>query len=213
MVIMIIGLLLFFAIHALPMQREVRNGLAERFGEGTYKLAFSVLSLVGLALIIVGYGKMQMLAGKNPQIWVPPTWTSHIALLLMVFSMVLLVAAYVPSNIKRIVGHPMLAAVKIWALAHLLSNGDLASILLFGSFLAYAVVDRISVKRRAPAHGTADAGGGISGDVIVVVGGIALYAAIVFYLHESLIGVAPLPGLGAGLGTGLGTGLGIGLVG
>ena len=194
---MIVGLLIFFGVHAVPMQRELRSGLIERFGEGTFKAVFSVISVIGLALIILGYGKMQVLAGKNPQIWTPPTWTAHISLLLMVFSMVLLVAAYVPSNIKRIVGHPMLAAVKIWAFAHLLANGDLASMVLFGSFLAYAVVDRFSVKRRTAAPAAAAASGGIQGDVISVVGGLALYAAFVFFLHEWLIGVAPLPGIGS----------------
>jgi uncharacterized membrane protein len=109
--------------------------------------------------------------------------------------MVLLVAAYVPSNIKRIVGHPMLAAIKIWAFAHLLANGDLASIVLFGSFLAFAVVDRISVKKRGAS--SAAASGGLLGDAIVVVAGLALYAAIAFFLHEWLIGVAPMPGAGA----------------
>jgi len=103
----------------------------------------------------------------------------------------------VPSNIKRIVGHPMLAAVKVWALAHLLANGDLASILLFGSFLAYAVVDRISVKKREAAASAKASAGSLAGDGIVVVAGLALYAAIAFFLHELLIGVAPVPGIGA----------------
>ncbi|MBU2533827.1 MAG: NnrU family protein [Alphaproteobacteria bacterium] len=193
---MIIGLLIFFVIHAVPMQRELRDGLAERFGENTYKAAFSVIALVGLVLIIVGYGKMQVMAGKNPQIWLPPSWTSHITILLMIPAMILLVAAYVPSNIKRIAKHPMLVAIKLWAVAHLLSNGDLASMVLFGSFLAYAVVDRISVKRRGPAHGVS-AGGGVTGDVIAVAVGLVLYVLIVFYLHEWLIGVAPMPGMAA----------------
>lgn len=197
MVTMVLGLLVFFAIHAVPMQPALRDGLIERFGAGGYKAAFSIISAVGFVLIVLGYGKLQVLAGKNPQIWVPPTWTTHLALLLMLVSMVLLVAAYVPSNIKRIVGHPMLAAVKVWALAHLLANGDLASMILFGSFLAYAVVDRISVKRRAPSSGATAAQGGLVGDVIVLAGGVAVYAAIAFFLHERLIGVAPVPGLGS----------------
>lgn len=197
MMTMLLGLLVFFGIHAVPMQPALRDGLLERFGPGAYKAAFSVISAVGLVLIVLGYGKLQVLVGKNPQIWQPPTWTTHFALLLMVFSMVLLVAAYVPSNIKRIVGHPMLAAIKVWAFAHLLANGDLASMVLFGSFLAYAVIDRISVKRRGSAVGAKTAGGGLVGDLIVVVGGLALYAAIAFFLHEPLIGVAPVPGLGS----------------
>lgn len=194
MTTMIIGLLVFFAIHLVPTQPDLRAGLVERFGANAYKGVFAVLSLVGFVLIVMGYGKMQVLAGKNPVIWVPPVWTSHIALLLMVFSMILLVAAYVPSNIKRIAKHPMLLAVKFWALAHLLANGDLASIILFGGFLAYAVFDRISLKRRAAASPSA-AEGGVVGDVIAIVAGLALYVAFLVYLHEQLIGVAPLPAM------------------
>ncbi|GAH13695.1 unnamed protein product, partial [marine sediment metagenome] len=118
-----------------------------------------MISLIGFVLIVIGYGKMQVLAGKNPQIWVPPAWTTHIVLPLMIVSMILLVAANVPSNIKRIVKHPMLLGIKIWAFAHLLANGDLASMVLFGSFLAYAVFDRISVKRRVAPAGPLPTGG------------------------------------------------------
>jgi len=193
---LIIGLLIFFGIHLVPTQTELRSGLIERFGAGPYKAVFSIMSLIGFILIVVGYGKMQVLAGKNPQIWVPPTWTVHIALPLMIIAMILLVAAYVPSNIKRITKHPMLLAIKVWAFAHFIANGDLASMVLFGSFLAYAVFDRISLKRR-PEAADLQATGGIMGDVIAVGGGLILYAAIVFYLHELLIGVAPIPGVGA----------------
>ncbi|MFT5509383.1 MAG: putative membrane protein [Hyphomicrobiaceae bacterium] len=193
---MVLGLLIFFGIHAVPMQLELRNGLIERFGAGAYKIAFSVISIVGFVLIVVGYGKLQVLVGKNPQIWQPPAWTAHITLALMIVSMVLLVAAYVPSNIKRVVGHPMLSAIKIWAFAHLLTNGDLASIILFGSFLAYAVINRISLKRRPATSSGADSGG-LAGDAVVIVVGLALYVAIVVSAHEWLIGVAPISGMGA----------------
>ncbi len=193
MTLMITGLLIFFAVHALPMQQDLRSGLIGRFGESSYKAGFAIVSLIGFALIVLGYGKLQVLVGKNPQIWIPPVWTRHVAMPLMIVSMILLVAAYVPSNIRRIVGHPMLAAVKVWALAHLLANGDLASIVLFGSFLAYAVVDRISVKYRTAAIAPgSSSSGGLVGDAIAVVGGLALYAAFVFFLHELLIGVAPV---------------------
>ena len=100
-------------------------------------------------LIVLGYHKLQIMPGKNPQLWNPPVWSRHLAFVLMLPSFVLLVAAYVPSRIRTAVKHPMLAAVKIWAFAHLLANGDLGSLVLFGSFLAWAVYDRISVKRRA----------------------------------------------------------------
>jgi uncharacterized membrane protein len=199
MVLMIAGLVVFFAIHLLPTQPDVRGGMIERFGEGGYKGVFSIVALMGIALIAFGYGKMQgELGGKNPIIWYPPVWTQHVALLLMIPALILLVAAYVPSNIKRIVGHPMLAGVKIWAFAHLLANGDLASMVLFGSFLAYGVVDRISVKRReAAAGGPPVRTGGVTGDVIAVIVGLGVYAALLFFAHEWLFGVAPLPGLAA----------------
>lgn len=199
MVLMIVGLVVFFAMHLLPTQVEIRRGLIERFGEGGYKAFFSIVSLVGFILIVLGYGELQgELGGKNPIIWYPPVWTQHLALLLMIPALILLVAAYVSSNIKRIVGHPMLAAIKFWALAHLLANGDLGSIVLFGSFLAYAVVDRISVKRReAAAGGPPVRTGGVTGDLVAVIAGLGVYAALLFFAHEWLFGVAPLPGLGA----------------
>lgn len=200
MMLMVVGLFVFFAIHLLPTQVDLRRGVIERFGEGAYKGFFAVVALVGLVLIVIGYGKLQdpALAGKNPQLWYPPVWTRHIALLLMIPALILLVAAYVPSNIKRIVGHPMLAAIKFWALAHLLANGDLASVVLFGSFLAYGVFDRISVKRREAAFGRkAAAAGGVTGDLIAIAAGLGLYVAFLFFLHEWLFGVAPLPGFGA----------------
>ena len=107
-----------------------------------------MLSLVGLTLIVLGFYKLHLHPGKNPILWDPPTWTRHMALALMLPAMIALVATYVPSHIHVMLKHPMLVAIKIWALAHLLANGDLASLLLFGSFLAFAVYDRISVKRR-----------------------------------------------------------------
>ena len=189
MVLMIAGLVVFFAIHLLPTQPDVRAGMIERFGEGGYKGFFTIVSLVGFALIVFGYGKMQgELGSKNPVIWYPPVWTQHLAPLLMIPSLILLAAAYIPSNIKRIVGHPMLAAVKLWAFAHLLVNGNLADVLLFGGFLAWAVADRISVKRR-PARPIPGAPARPANDAIAVVAGLALYALFVFWAHGALIGV------------------------
>ncbi len=138
MLLLVLGLIVFFAIHFVPTSPDIRNGLVERFGAGTYKLAFSVISLLGFALIVIGYHKLQLSPGKNPVLFSPPEWTRHIAYLLMLPSMIFLVAANVPSRIRTAVKHPMLLAVKLWALAHLLVNGDLGSLLLFGSFLAYA---------------------------------------------------------------------------
>ncbi len=181
MTVLIVGLILFLGLHLLPTSPELRASLVERLGANTYKAMFSILSLIGFAVIVLGYHKMQLYPGKNPVLWDPPTWTRHIALALMLPSMILLVAANVPSRIRTAVQHPMLLAIKLWALAHLLANGDLASLLLFGSFLAYAVYDRISVKSVARLVPLGDAQPkGVMGDVIVVAIGTALYAALLY---------------------------------
>ncbi len=122
-------------------------------------------------------------------VWTPPTGMRHLTILLMWPAMICLVAAYVPGEIKRRLKHPMLVAVKIWALAHLLSNGDLGSIILFGSFLGWAVYDRISVKRRVDANGPAVTPGGRRNDVVAVVAGTILWVLFMFVLHPLLIGV------------------------
>jgi uncharacterized membrane protein len=185
---LILGLLLFFAIHLVPTSPSLRDGLVERFGASAYKIGFSVLSLVGFVLIVLGYHKLQLMPGKNPVLWDPPTWTRHIAFLLMVPAMILLVATFVPSRIRTAAKHPMLAAIKFWALAHLLVNGDLGSLVLFGSFLAFAVYDRISVKHRA-AVGPAFVSPGPFNDVVVVVVGLVLFALMLVWGHGALIGV------------------------
>lgn len=192
MLVMVIGLVLFFAIHLVPANVDLKKGLIGRFGGTGYKAIFSLVSLLGLALIVLGFYKLQLHPGKNPQLWIPPIWTRHLALALMLPAMIALVAAYVPSHIHVMLKHPMLIAIKTWALAHLLANGDLASLVLFGSFLAFAVYDRISVKRRGDLGPLGKGSGPWINDVIVVVLGTALYAAIVLYLHELVIGVSPL---------------------
>jgi uncharacterized membrane protein len=197
MLLLVAGLIIFFAVHLLPTVPDLRAGLRDRFGATPYQIAFSALSLVGFALIVIGYHKLQLLAGKNPQLWVPPAWTKHIAFALMLPAMIFLVAAYVPSRIRTALKHPMLLAIKIWALAHLIANGTLGALVLFLSFLAFAVYDRISVKKRAAAgqHG-AGAGplgvatGGIGGDITVLVAGTALYAFMLLYGHQALINKA-----------------------
>lgn len=190
MLILVLGLLLFFSVHMVPSSPSLRAGLADRFGVVPYKVGFSVLSLIALILIIIGYHKLQIMPGKNEILWYPPEWMRHVTFLLMIPAMILLVAAEIPSRIRTAAKHPMLAGVKIWALAHLLSNGDLGSILLFGSFLAYAVYARISAKRRGTTGRLGDRTGGPMNDVLVVVIGLALYAGIMFWAHEHLIGKA-----------------------
>ena len=198
MMMLIVGLIVFLGIHLVPTSPEIRDGLIGRFGLNAYKAFFAIVSLIGLAIIVFGYHKMQLHPGKNPVLWDPPTWTRHISLLLMLPAMILLVAANVPSRIRSAVKHPMLMAVKLWALAHLLANGDLASLLLFGSFLAFAIFDLKSVKERG-ALGPLGAKTATSpvNDIIVVAVGLGLYAALLFGGHAWLIGVDPVPALSA----------------
>jgi len=193
MTLLIGGLLLFIGAHLVPTQPELRAALIRRLGEGPYKGAFSLISAIGIVLLVFGYGQMQGLARGNPQLWVPPIWTKHLVFLLMVPAMILLVATYVPSRIRSAVGHPLLTALMLWALGHLLANGDLASVLLFGSFLAYAVCDRISVRHRAALGPLGKTEGGMLGDVIAIGLGLLLYAFMLLWGHAKLIGVPLLP--------------------
>jgi uncharacterized membrane protein len=172
------GLALFFAAHLIPTRPQLRARLVARIGSGPYSGLFALVSLVALVLIVIGYGQMQGLGRENPQLWVPPPWTRHLTMLLMIPALVLLVAAYVPSRIRTALRPPMLIPVMLWALAHLLANGDLASVLLFGSFLAYGVFDLISASRRAALGPLGRAPGSAAGDAAAIVGGLALYALL-----------------------------------
>ena len=192
MILLVIGLVVFFSIHLVPSNTELRNGLVARFGENGYKALFAIVSLIGFVLIVLGFHKLQLHPGKNPQLWYPPLWSRHLAMALMLPAMIALVAAYVPSRIHTMLRHPMLVAIKLWALAHLLANGDLGSLILFGSFLAFAVYDRVSVKKRGTLGPLGTKTGPAINDVIVVVAGIVLYAVFVYWAHEYLIGVSLL---------------------
>ena len=189
---LVIGLVLFLGIHTVSIVApQWRDGQVARLGEGPWKGIYSVVSAIGFALLIYGYGA----ARQNPVVlYTPPTALRHLALLLMLPVFPLLVAAYVPGRIKAMTKHPMLLATKFWALAHLLANGTLADVLLFGGFLAWAVADRISVKRR-PARPIPGAPPRPYNDVIVVVIGLALYALFVMGAHRWLFGVSPLPSI------------------
>lgn len=190
MAILILGLVVFFAAHTLATLPERRQAAMDRAGgEERYRGAFSLVSLVGLVLIVWGYASAPFVP-----VWTPPVWTRHLALLLMLPAMIFLVAAYAPTGrIKARLRHPMLVAVKIWALAHLLANGDLASIVLFAVFLAWAVYDRISVKRRERAGLIAPpVAGPARNDAIVLVVGLIVYVVFLLWLHELLIGVSPI---------------------
>lgn len=183
MALLIFGLIVFLGLHLLPSLPNLRASLVRRLGENGYKGVFTLVSLASLALTIWGYAQAPFV-----EVWSPPTWTRHLAALLMAVAVIVLVAAYVPGRIKRTLKHPMLVAIKIWAAAHLLANGDLASMLLFGGFLAYAVLDRILVKRRG-ARVAPLAANAMRNDAIAVVAGLGLYMAIVMWLHRLVIGV------------------------
>jgi uncharacterized membrane protein len=189
MTLLIIGIVVFLGVHLLPTLSDLRGSLIARMGENGYRALFSILSLIGFVLIVWGFARAPVI-----QVWSPPDWTRYVAMVLMVPVFILLIAAYVPGQIKAKVKHPFLVAIKTWALAHLIANGDLASIILFGSFLAYAVFDRITVKRRpATGHETLAETGPAGNDVIAVVGGLALYVVFLVWLHRLLIGTSPLP--------------------
>jgi uncharacterized membrane protein len=186
---LVAGLALFFAAHLIPTLPELRTRVVGVIGSRPYSGLFAFISLAALVLIVLGYGHMQGLGRGNPQLWVPPSWTKHVTMLLMVPAMILLVAAYVPSRIRTALRHPMLAAVMLWAFGHLLTNGDLASVLLFGSFLAYAVYDITSASQRAAVGPLGAAQGGAVQDVAAIAGGLALYALLLFWGHQKLTGV------------------------
>jgi uncharacterized membrane protein len=190
MLLLILGLVLFLGTHALTMARGPRGQLIARFGEGGFRGLYTAASLAGFAALIIGYAQYRA-AGYIP-VWTPPTGLAHLALLLNLPVFILLAAAYLPGRIKAAVKHPMLLAVKIWATAHLLANGDLGSMLLFGGFLAWAVAARISLKRRAgvvPFH----ASGWSRNDTFAVGAGLALYVVFALWLHPVLIGVSVIP--------------------
>ena len=190
MIVLVLGLLIFLGVHSVRIVADGwRRAQIARLGPGTWKGLYSLAAAVGLALIIWGYH----LAQAQPVVlWTPPSWARHLGALLTVPAFVLFAAAYVSGNrIKAAVGHPMVAAVKTWAFAHLLANGTLAAVILFGAFLLWAVVDFASLRRRDRAAGTRYPAGAGSQDAIVLVVGLAAWALFAFLLHAWLIGVTP----------------------
>ena len=190
MTLLLLGLALFLGVHSTRIVAEGwRTATIARVGEKPWKVIYSLLSIAGFVLLVIGYGA----ARQSPVVlFAPPTWTRHLAALLTIPAFVLLVAAYVPGNaIKRTIGHPMMAGVKIWALAHLLANGTLADVLLFGTFLAWAVLGFIAARRRDRAAGTTYPAGPGSRTAITVVVGLVAWAVFAFALHRPLIGVGP----------------------
>jgi len=187
MIILAAGLLLFLGAHLVPASTGLHTRLVGALGLVPYRVLFGIVALVGLGLIVWGFGVAR--AAGPPILYDPPVWLRHLTLLLMIPVFVLVAATYLPGRISRAVRHPMVTAVKLWAFAHLLANGDAAAALLFGGFLAWGVIDRISLKRREAAGLVTVRGGPWRNDVVAVIVGLAVYAAIVGGLHAWLIGV------------------------
>ncbi len=187
---LVLGLVMFLGIHSISIFAPGwRESMVNRLGALSWKGVYSVASLLGFVLLVHGCS----LARQEPVVlYQPPTWARHLAMLLMLPVFPLLLSAYFPGRIKAAVKHPMLTATKAWALAHLLANGMLADVLLFGGFLAWAVLDRISVGKR-PVSEVRAAPAGKFNDVIAVVGGLLIYALFVGWAHRHLIGVPLMP--------------------
>ncbi len=184
MAIFLAGLIIFFGTHLYTaIARAPREALVKKLGAGPYKGLYSLVSLAGFALIVIGWR-----SADASLLYTPPEGGRPIAYLLTLFAFIMLAAAYAPKGkIAAAIKHPMLAGVKAWAFAHLLVNGEARSVILFGAFLAYGVIDRIAVKRRGD---DGPAPGPWRNDVIAVVAGIAAWAAVYLYLHPLIAGVA-----------------------
>lgn len=187
MTTLIIGLILFLGVHSVSnVAPRWRDRCAAAIGERAWQGVYALIALIGLALIVRGYGWARM---SPILLYVPPQWLKDVVVGLMIFVFPLLLAAYLPGRIKAAMGnHPMLTATKLWATLHLLANGSLADVLLFGSVLAWAVTTRISLKSRTP-RPVPGAPPTRWNDAIAVAGGLAIYAAFVLGAHQWLIGV------------------------
>ena len=188
---LLIGLVVFFGIHSVAiMALPLRDKMAAKSEMG-WKALYTIASLIGIVLMVRGYAELRL---TPTVLYVPPIGLRHVAAILMLPAFAFFIAPYFPGRIKTALKHPQLMAVKTWALAHLLVNGNLADVLLFGSFLIWAVVDRVSMKKRIarPLFGAPESK---ANDVIVVVVGLLLYLAFVMWGHEALIGIKPFAGI------------------
>lgn len=193
MTLLIFGLVILLGVHSVRIfADDWRTRQIAKLGANTWKGLYALASLVGFGLIAWGYGMARM---EPILIWSPPVWTRHLAALLTVFAFVFMVAVYIPRNsIKARLRHPMILGVKVWALAHLLANGSLADLLLFGAFLIWSIFDFRAARQRDRKAGTRYAAGTVLGTVTTVVVGLAAWAAFAFWLHALWIGVSPFGG-------------------
>jgi len=187
MALLIIGLLLFLGIHSISIfALDFRNRQIEK-NHLAWKAGYSIIALIGFFLIVQGYAQAKL---EPTLLYVTPPWLGHVSALLMLPVFILFIAPYFPGKIRAVTKHPQLIAVKLWAVSHLLVNGMLADVVLFGAFLTWAVVDRISMKTRStqPAHHLPRS---TVNDVIIVVLGLGFYGIFAMYLHQRLIGIPP----------------------
>ena len=186
--ILVLGLVVFIGAHLFVTMRAQRAAVIARIGEGPYKGLLALASILGL--ILIGYGFARYRATGWINVWYPPPWTHYITQFLMWPASILVVAAYIRGNVWRALKHPMLAGVKTWAVAHLISNGDLGSIVLFGSFLAWAGYDRMAVNRRTDAAMLSLPASAHRNDIIALLAGTLLYLALGLIFHPLVIGHA-----------------------
>ena len=186
LLVMILGLIVFFGVHTLTIQRKLRAQVIAATGEGGYKIGYALVSLLGFVLIVWGFAHYRATGWID--VWHPPTVLKHIAVALMLPAVILVVAAYLRGRIYTTVKHPMLTGIKLWAAAHLLANGDLGSIILFGAFLAWAIVDLMASLRRGPIVPFEPKA---RYDAMAIAGGI-IVAGVVMMVHQPLFGVRPV---------------------
>ena len=191
---LILGLILFLGAHSVRIWADGwRNRTIEAYGDKAFKGVHALVSLLGFYLLVVGYGEARL---ETVALWNPPIFTKHISILLMLLSSILLVATYVPRNhFKMRLGHPMVLSVKVWALSHLLANGNLADLVLFGSFLIWAVLNFRSARARDRvllAESESTNLPKMFATLITLMGGMAIWALITFVLHAKVVGVAPM---------------------
>ena len=191
MLLLVLGLVLFLGVHSVRIfADDWRTAQIARRGARPWKLGYTMLSIAGLALIVVGYGEARSV---TTMLWVPPVWTRHVAIPLVLIAFVLLAAASIPgTKLKAAVHHPMVLGVKTWAFAHLIANGSVADVVLFGSFLVWAIVDYASLRRRDRRDGIVYLPGSWGRDAIAVVVGVAAGVIFALWLHRPLTGVNPM---------------------
>jgi uncharacterized membrane protein len=190
MSLLIIGLIIFLGSHSCRIFAEPwRNHMIDRLGEVKWKGLYTIISIIGLVLVVIGYGQ----ARQTPVVlWQPATYLTHIAILLNLVAFIFLAGSSPSNNAIRLkLKHPMILGVKVWALAHLLANGTLVDLILFGSFLLWAVLDFRSARKR-PIHMPEKVIVSTKATIVVIVSGVVIWAAFIFGLHQYLIGVSPL---------------------